>query len=664
MSSPLVNESLEMTDRAVSPVSTATEERDSPHGIHTASTGTLKHEDVQDNMQSVHDMLLASSTRPETTVQTRQSIQTECPLEKHVLYSLITISVIGTTSLIFICWLAAYIQATPEKDYIKAVVVGGKLSSTQAKLIDAAFSMLVAPAIIAIANWHMFKLARLSAVNEHRGRNSTVSMKVLVEVASTDWGSLSPLKFWTFARSKAPRVICLGAIAVLSALSFSLLGNVVAYQQAGVDTPTQVEADGSPLHAGASNELQDLLVRLRSTTLEPSNEGLLGVNVSDRSRSTLSPAVLQLFDAPVYRLQLSCTPSNLQSVSIKVPDDRNSHLQIILEEAPHSESVPVEYQAELGTEKSILSMEVLSDTNDTYPGIRYPLVAFNKAAIWIGSIRLTPPGGPRVTDATKRWGDLNPFSQSSTTFPQLGAQARNYSLTFSGVACHIDRSTGRADIIINGTDWSIIEDTLFHEKLDQRHDIPISSLTSAQDVFDDSLVGKAPGLGGHLLWAALNVKSEETQPVWDLETLADAFMWYEMESRRVLLNNDQTHRAKRYQLLSNIDEYTMTFIPWILLSGLMALGVACGLAVGLSLDSWKVHSLRSGRKPDSIRLTADVGMALDKQVFEECSTWHGTRLNKCADAARFRYKAELRLNSETDTFSVGICLRQILRPHD
>ncbi|EXA48821.1 hypothetical protein FOVG_05484 [Fusarium oxysporum f. sp. pisi HDV247] len=67
----------------------------------------------------------------------------------------------------------------------------------------------------------MFKLDRLSAVNEHSGRNSAVSMKVLVEVASTDWGSFSPLKFWTFVRSRRPRVICLEMIAVFSALSFS-----------------------------------------------------------------------------------------------------------------------------------------------------------------------------------------------------------------------------------------------------------------------------------------------------------------------------------------------------------------------------------------------------------------------------------------------------------
>lgn len=240
MSSLPENESLELVDRPVSPISLATEARDGPDSAGTDSTSTSKHEDFHDNIQSVNDTLLDLGAPLENTGQRRASFPTGSPVEKHVLYSLITIIVIGTAAMISTCWLIAHIQSRTDKGYIKAVVVGGKLSSTRAKLIDAAFSMLVSPAVIAIANWHMFKLARLSAVNEHRARNSAVSMKVLVEVASTDWGSLSPLKFWTFARSKAPRVICLGAIAVLSALSFSLLGNVVAYQQAGVDTPTQV----------------------------------------------------------------------------------------------------------------------------------------------------------------------------------------------------------------------------------------------------------------------------------------------------------------------------------------------------------------------------------------------------------------------------------------
>ncbi|KAM0203110.1 hypothetical protein ACHAPI_001284 [Fusarium lateritium] len=373
---------------------------------------------------------------------------------------------------------------------------------------------------------------------------------------------------------------------------------------------------------------------------------------------------MQLFDAPVYRLQLFCAPSNLQNVSIDLPDDHNPHLRIVLEESPVSELQTTKYQAEFGLEKSFLSIEALDNVNDTYSVIRYPLIAFDRTAIWIGSIRLNKDDGLVGMTATKRWGDLSPFTQSSTAFPRLAAQDNSYNLTFTGVTCHINRSTGRADVKVNGSDWSVIENTLFGEKFDQQYDIPMLSFASSGNAFDDDLEWEAPGLGGHLLRAALGVKNEESRHSWDLETLADVFLWYEMESRHVLFKSDQSTRSRRYQVLSNIDEYTMTFIPWILLSGLVALGVACGLSAGLSLDSWKVHSLRSGRTLDSIRLTADVGMALDKQVFEECSTWHGTRLNKCADQARFQYVADMRLNRETDTCFVGIRLRQISRPHD
>ncbi|EWY97243.1 hypothetical protein FOYG_05717 [Fusarium oxysporum NRRL 32931] len=206
-----------MVNRPVSFLGVVTEE-DNPESVDTTSTGTPKPEDTQDGAQSDNNGLLTPS-REDKIAEEAASVHADCPIKRHVLYSLITIAFIGSACPICSCWLIAHIQAKTDNGYITAVIVG---------------------AVVAVANWHMFKLARLSAVNEHSGRNSAVSMKVLVEVASTDWGSFSPLKFWTFVRSKRPRVICLGMIAVLSASSFSLLGNVVAYQQAGVDNSTQV----------------------------------------------------------------------------------------------------------------------------------------------------------------------------------------------------------------------------------------------------------------------------------------------------------------------------------------------------------------------------------------------------------------------------------------
>ncbi|CVK99184.1 uncharacterized protein FMAN_02090 [Fusarium mangiferae] len=377
-------ESFEMANRPVSPLSVVTEE-DDPGSADTASTGTPRQEDTQHGAQSDNDGLLAPSPKDKITEEAA-SVHAGCPLKKHVLCSLIIIAFIGSASLICSCWLIAYIQVKTDKSYIAAVIVGGKLSSTEAKLIDAAFSILVAPAVVAVANWHMFKLARLSAVNEHSERNSAVSMKVLVEVASTDWGSFSPLKFWTFVRSRRPRVMCLGMIAVLSALSFSLLGNAVAYQQAGVDTSTQVleylydthsvlpggsrpiPLDDQSIQQQVSARLQDKLSRLPQGMLKSSTTGLVSVNVSDQSRSSLSPAVMQLFHAPVYRLKMLCSPSHLKSVSMIVPDRRNPQLRFVLEEAAlvlGSESTT--YEATFGTNESAVSNTALDAAKATNP---------------------------------------------------------------------------------------------------------------------------------------------------------------------------------------------------------------------------------------------------------------------------------------------------------
>lgn len=614
--------------------------------------GTPKHEGIQMNTQSVTNDL-ESSNRDQNTIAEQVSIQTKDPLKKHVLYSLITVITIGVASVVSAFWLIAYIQTRSKNEhpYISAEIVGGRFSSTAAKLIDAAFSMLVAPAIIAIANWHMFKLARLSAVNEHRGRNSAVSMKVLVEVANTDWGSFSPLKFWTFVRSRRPRVICLGAIAVLSALSFALLSNVVAYQ-AGMMLEYLYDVDSLPLdehalsiysqalHPKVSETLQDSFNGLQPLMLESAADGLLKANVSDRSRARLPQDVKKLFDAPVYRLNLSCTSFTPRSVTIDQPYGQNPHVRIAFDGTVSAlESETTLYQANFGRDESVLSEKSLNDANVKYPGIRYPLVAFNRTAIWIGSINANQSYGINSDDGS-------------------------YHLALSGMKCHLSKSNGRADIKVNGSNWKIIKDTLFNEHQEPQPSEAMSSLTSALNLFDEGGIGRAPGLGGHLLRTALNITSDGDQPSWKLQTLFEAVLWFEAESRHILLDGSQSRRAAWYQIQCDTDRYAMTFIPWILLTGLVSLGAACAITVGLAIDSWKVHSLRIGRMLDSIRLTADVGVALDKQVFEECSTWHGSKLNKCADGARFQYETDTRVDSKTGLYSTGIRLRQISRPHE
>ncbi|KAH6966013.1 hypothetical protein EDB82DRAFT_318612 [Fusarium venenatum] len=230
--------------------------------------------------------------------------------------------------------------------------------------------------------------------------------------------------------------------------------------------------------------------------------------------------------------------------------------------------------------------------------------------------------------------------------------------------CHLEKSNGHADIKVNESQWTTIKDTLFNEHHDLRPSEPASSLTSTLEIVDDSHVRRAPGLGGHLLRAALNTTSEGDQPSWKLQSLFEAFLWYEIASRHALLDSISFKKTGWYKIQCDADKYAMTLIPWILLIVLIALGVACAITVGLLIDSRKLHSLRIGRMLDSVRLIADVRVALDKQALEECSTWYGSRLNKCADGASFQYETDSWLDSNTGLYSIGIRLRQISRPHE
>ncbi|KAI8685275.1 hypothetical protein NCS55_00198300 [Fusarium keratoplasticum] len=229
--------------RSVSPATAVAEQQTPPEPTDASSTATAKHESTEDIIPADAHNPSVPGDGDKSQEQAESPPELVTPLKKHVLYSIIIIAITGLFALSAACWLVAFIQTKVDGGYIKAVRIGGNVSSTWAKLIDAAASMLVAPAILAITNWHMFKLARLSAVNEHDKRDSKASLNVLVEVAGTDWGSTSPLKFWTFLQSQKPRIICLGVISILSALSFSLLSNVTAYEEAGsVNTTTTLEA--------------------------------------------------------------------------------------------------------------------------------------------------------------------------------------------------------------------------------------------------------------------------------------------------------------------------------------------------------------------------------------------------------------------------------------
>ncbi|RSL93712.1 hypothetical protein CEP52_013078 [Fusarium oligoseptatum] len=659
-----------VTMRSVSPATAVMEQQTPPEPTDASSTATAKHESTEDVIPTDARTPPVPSHEDKSQEQAKPPRERVTPLKSHVLYSIIIIAVTGLAALSAACWLVAFIQTKVDGGYIKAVRIGGNVSSTSAKLIDAAASMLVAPAILAIANWHMFKLARLSAVNEHEKRDSRASLNVLVEVAGTDWGSTSPTKFWTFLQSQKPRIICLGIISILSSLSFSLLSNVTAYEEAGsVNTTTTLEAmqgmqdflkQPLPLdlsdaeHLQILNDLENQLQRLQATDPKPSSNDFLGVNISSRARQEMPPTIEQLFNVPAYRISASCEPSNLSAVSIGSPNETEPHVTFNLEEATSSsESGPTQFQADFGIVKELLATQGMDAESTNGSPVRYPLIAFSKTATWIGGFSYTRNETVDVLKTT-RYRSLAPFRaegvvRSPSCAKESKSENESYDLTFWGVVCSLDRC-------------------LDNEKLEAEDETPILFLGQHFDTFESGRVGRSPGIGGYILRAARKAYQEADRPAWDIETLVDAFVWYEAAVMEAIRDDNSDTNVE--PLVSEVkvlekrpDTYTMTFVPWMFLFGLVALGIACTLTVSLSLDSLGVSSFRSGRVLDAVRLTADVGMTLDRNAFEETYWMSRQELNDCADGAEFKYEPDRRLDMNRESYVMGLSSIQTRLPH-
>lgn len=276
--------------------------------------------------------------------------QTEMPTyrrtSKTVLVDIVVVAIMASVAMCVSFGLIFHIKLNTRKGFTQSEPIGGRFSSIWAKLIDVACSILIAPGLLALANWYIFKLVRLCAISQGTVGDRSVNLKALAELADTDWGSYSPFKHWTFVRTRDPRLICLATVALLSALSFSFLTNVTAYEAIGFnianvtqkvetlygpkdDAPSKVISD--ILDSGQDIELSAQLTRsLHNITPEigttnTSHQAVL--NVSSQSLSRVSKSAKRLFNVPAYQLAVSCKPADIRGFQVQLDSREESHAE-------------------------------------------------------------------------------------------------------------------------------------------------------------------------------------------------------------------------------------------------------------------------------------------------------------------------------------------------
>lgn len=221
----------------------------------------------------------------------------------------------------------------------------GVFSQPQAKIIDFLACAIAAPMIVAVFNYVSFQITG-ACVLDTEAATITLTVKALLEVGTTTFGSYDPFKLATLLATSKLRVMLLAVVAILLAVSFSTLTNVIAYEafQASVSDQSSIRLDylhsppgqsttqksenkGIPTNQMPAISSKDLLSEFTSqyfevmtalsfTTAERflDDGKSIGVNATNASLSAVPSSVDILFDVPAYQLSYTCVPALAQNI--------------------------------------------------------------------------------------------------------------------------------------------------------------------------------------------------------------------------------------------------------------------------------------------------------------------------------------------------------------
>ncbi|KAJ4255665.1 hypothetical protein NW757_004284 [Fusarium falciforme] len=517
-----------------------------------------------------------------------------------------------------------HIKLNTHKGFTQSEPISCRFSFIWAKLIDVACSILIAPGLLALANWYIFKLVRLCAISQGTVGDRPVNLKALTELAGTDWG---PIGF---------------NIANVTQKVETLYGPKD-------DAPSKVISD--ILDSGQDIELSAQLTRSLHNippeigTTNTSHQVVL--NVSSQSLSRVSKSAKRLFNVPAYQLAASCKPADIRSFQVQLDSREENYAEF---------HIRIKIASKLADFKGRGRNMAPSLKGQSDIGVARPLVAFKDEKIWIGWFYYT-----KEKDTATYLTDYGPLGTYRYS-PEKDDQVLDW--TICGVTCELSITMGTATV--NRKDWSISKVRLDEQTHRFEECRPLLySLQNKWEIASPAFY-KTPGLGGHLADAA-SVSGSGIQ-MSNIHFIVKAFAWLEAKMRDVAYNMAERDSGRNMDVEVMVEGngeqlYTMTFVSWILLTGLLALGTAGLLAIGLALDFLRTPSLRSGRMLSPVRLMMDVGAVLDKHVLEQALTWDGDELDAWVKTVKFKYEpaeghGEARVTEDGD-YDCCMRLRQI-----
>jgi hypothetical protein len=562
------------------------------------------------------------------------------PRRFHQLWSnaqVLLTAIIPLTALII--WLA-YVQADSRIfDTFAGEKIGGRLSQAEAKAIDVIAGAIIAPLFLAALNHIWFSSARVSALNEQQQKS--IPLRTLVAASSNSSGNYDLLLLRDLLQGKTWRLFLLALLTLFSAISRSALSNVIAYESFSevissdpVDLRLQRDTaidnsfqgpQGALIPSGSysqialydfkasqntqtANEMMALLTDLsfENAVAKLTDGTYVTVNATSASLNSLPQNIVEIDNVPAYQLSVNCTPDLPNSI-IMMPQNTNTQISILLNTTATSNNTM--FQANFPG----LPGNLQTSGSD---GFSYAAFSLGSLEVYLGTLQrfnLTNDTSPSV------YGNVGSraFNMSSSSF--TGTQGV---MSVSGIRCMLYREHGLLNLRRtpgqnNNTSptWGPLSPKFKGDE--KRVNIPSVLAHSQWNNLNFHAPGSVmPGIGPALL------HRPDPQAIVDFTAPANDsftdfslnFLYASGEAQRILYevatssNNASHHPAEfftKVPVLQTQQQYRITYVPSILILGLLALLVASVVTGAMAINARNSISARTHREVNAVRLLLD-----------------------------------------------------------
>ncbi|KAK8193882.1 hypothetical protein HDK77DRAFT_490736 [Phyllosticta capitalensis] len=622
--------------------------------------------------QSIHllqdDPGIHPGPASEDTTSKGNSIANQNPPSRYWFNGAIVLS-ITIPIVALLAWLVS-VAKNKTFDTFSGQAIGGSFTQPQAKAVDIIVGGILAPIFMTGVNFVWFGSARVSVLNEQQ--NKPVPLRSLVAASGTGSGSYDVLNLRDLMHGKTWRLFLFGLLTLLSAVARTALTNLIAYEAYSLQTPSEntntlrlqrdaamertylsskgylFESDSAMSDYGfdtlqRSNVTEQISALLTGLSFRNASSNLdqgayITANVTAKSLDALDRSVLSLYRVPAYQLSVDCTPAipdSLYSTKGSFTTDFMFFFQNSSDVSHNSSDIFI-------WKYSGLPDVMQSSNNDAFS-----FVAFSSGSLeaYLGQLNRFNLTDSRY-DLPSAYGDIKWGAYNLTT---SGFSLPSYSV--SGLRCSIFREEGFVDLTrgrsSNTSGWAISDDGF---SVDNGNGIKTKTRVPSVLVQWQStelnfhapsavIAGFGPALRGSAqIWGHLSSFTD----------FALNFLYASGEVQRITYevaastNNASRNPSNFFVNVSGTaleQRYRITYVPSILLLGLLCLLVAGIITMGMALYTWKSLSGRSFRQVNVLRLLLDsvAGLREDAEELAHLGDASNASLDEWAANYKVRY---------------------------